>query len=123
MTTSTSQISYHWEITGIGTITDSQLGLVVTDVYYAYSGHLQIQSDSPECWTQYFGGTVKIGDPNPQTYTEFSKLNKDQVIEWVKSEIGQTNIDSLTQDIQKSLQSQQHAYLANIQWHQLPWEV
>lgn len=122
MTTSTSQISYAWEITGIGTLPDPQLGLVVTDLYWAYEGRLQIQSDSPECWLQVFSGAVKVSEPNPQSFTQFNQLTKAEVVAWVQDKLGQVSIDSMTADIVKSIQSQQHAYLANIEWQGLPWQ-
>jgi len=121
MTTSTSQISYTWDITGIGTIQDPQLGLVVTDLYWVYEGRLQVQSDSPEFWLQAYSGAVKLNDPNPQTFTQFQNLTKVEVLAWVQSKLGQQSIDSMTADIVKSIQSQQHAYLANIDWQPLPW--
>lgn len=122
MTTSTTQIIYQWDITGIGTINDPQLGLVVTDVYWVYDGRLLVQPNALDFWMQAFSGSVKVGNPNPQTFIEFSKLTKAEVLAWVQSQLGQVSIDSMTADIIKSIDSQKHAYEANIEWQPLPWE-
>ena len=121
MTTSTTIISYAWEITGIGTLQDPQLGLIVTDIYYAYEGRLQVSPNSLECWLQVFSGAVKLGPPDPQDFIQFSQLTKDEVVVWVQNKLGQISVDSMTADIVKSIESQKHAYVANVDWQPLPW--
>lgn len=122
MTTSTSVISYKWEIAGIGTVTDPVLGLVVQDVYYAYSGSLLISPTDVQVWQQYQGGSVKLDSPDPVDFISFQNLTEAEVIAWVQSILGQEIIDKMTTNIEISIQSQRDAYINNIDWQPLPWQ-
>ena len=122
MTTSTTTISYNWKISGLGTREDAELGLIVTNVYWIYQGHLRVNEQDANCWEHLIPGCLELADPDPNQFTEFVKLSEAQVIDWVQEHIGVTAIDSYTKEIETSIRGQQSAFLNQVEWQTLPWQ-
>ena len=40
-------------------------------------------------------GSVGLGDPDPDSFTPFSELTKDEVIGWVKSALGEEQVTAI----------------------------
>lgn len=49
-------------------------------------------------------GSVGFGDPDPGNYTPFDQLTEDQVIGWVKSALGDEQVDSIETALAEQIQ-------------------
>lgn len=49
-------------------------------------------------------GRISVADPDPQYYTPFSELSKDQVIIWLESSLGVEEISRLKDVVKKQLE-------------------
>ena len=120
-TTSTSTISYLWDITGLVTVnTYTGYTNVVTDVLWTLTGTLAIPNLEPQTWTSVIqGDQIVTFDPN--NFTDFNNLTKSQVIDWVQNSIGSTAVDQYQIQIADNIASLQNIYYGGGDYQPLPW--
>jgi hypothetical protein len=120
-TTSTSAISYLWDITGLVTVnTYTGYTNVVTDVLWTLTGTVGIPNLEPQTWTSVIQGD-QIVTFDPDNFTDFNNLTKSQVVDWVQNSIGSTAVDQYQIQIADNIASQQNIYYSGGDYQPLPW--
>jgi hypothetical protein len=120
-TTSTSIISYLWDITGLVTVnTYTGYTNVVTDVLWTLTGTVGIPNLEPQIWTSMIQGD-QIVTFDPDNFTDFNNLTKSQVIDWVQNSIGSTAVDQYQIQIADNIASLQNIYYGGGDYQPLPW--
>jgi hypothetical protein len=119
-TTATNTTTYTWNIVGLYSVnTYTGYPLVVTDVMWNYSGERWLPDYSTSYQASVAGDQVVHFDPN--NFTDFYSLTEEQVIDWVKADLGTAAIDQYTQQIDATIASQANAATQSGQYQPLPW--
>ena len=120
MTTSTNTIIYTWNITGLYTVnTYTGYPLVVTDVMWNLSGERWL----PDYSTSYqasVNGDQRVNF-DPENFTDFTQLTEAEVIAWVQADLGQRAIDQYTDQIVRTIASQENTAGQSGEYQPLPW--
>lgn len=62
-------------------------------------------------------GSVGFGEPDPNNYTPFDELTKDQVIGWVKDALGAEQVASIESSLQAQIQEKLNpTHSAGVPW-------
>ena len=80
-------ITYKWIIESMECVlSENGMNNIVKTVNYQYIG-----SDGTNEYTVF--GKVDLGDPDPNTYIQYSSLTENTVISWVSSKVGTYNVN------------------------------
>ena len=74
-------ITYKWNFPAFDCRLDEQLDKVVTTVHWRYRG-----TDEKGAKAEIYGAQA-VGDPNPEVFTAYPEISKEQVISWMESMI------------------------------------
>lgn len=83
-------ITYEWDFPAFDCRLDEQLDRVVTTVHWTYKG---IDEDGITGFTY---GAQTVEEPNPDAFTPYPEISKEQVIGWMESV---TDIQAMQEDI------------------------
>jgi hypothetical protein len=120
-TTSTSTISYEWDIIGLVTVnTYTGYTNVVTDVLWTITGTVGIPDLEPQTWTSVIQGD-QIVTFDPDNFTDFNNLTKSQVVGWIQNSIGSTAVIRYQNQIADNIASLQNIYYGGGDYQPLPW--
>ena len=62
-------------------------------------------------------GSVGFGDPDPDNYTPFDQLLEDQVIDWVKTALGDEQVASIEASLEAQIQEKLNpTHAAGLPW-------
>ena len=62
-------------------------------------------------------GSVGFGDPDPDNYTPFDQLLEDQVIDWVKTALGDEQVASIEASLETQIQEKLNpTHAAGLPW-------
>jgi hypothetical protein len=119
-TTATNTTTYTWNIVGLYSVnTYTGYPLVVTDVMWNYSGERWLPDYNTSYQASVAGDQVVNFDPN--NFTDFYSLTEEQVIDWVKADLGTAAIDQYTQQIDATIASQANITTQSGEYQPLPW--
>lgn len=62
-------------------------------------------------------GSVGLGDPDPDNYTPFDEITKDQAVGWVKDALGAEQVASIESALEKQIQEKLNpTHSAGVPW-------
>ena len=88
-------ITYNWTISALDCkVDDNGLQDVVTTVHWRYRG-----TDEDDITAEAYGAQA-VGEPNPDAFTPYPNLSKEQVVGWLESEM---DMEQLNQNIETQI--------------------
>lgn len=63
-------------------------------------------------------GSIGFGEPDPQDFTAYLGLTFDEVIGWVKTSMGQEQVDAMEEALANNIELQKHPKIVTLP---LPW--
>ena len=88
-------ITYKWIFSAFDCKVDENLDKVVTTVHWRYSG-----TDEDGISSEVYGAQA-VGEPNPDAFTPYPDLSKEQVIGWMESVI---DMEEMNDNIAKQIE-------------------
>ena len=77
-----------------------------------YNGYWSVTATREEAddivFTADRGGTVSFGDPDPNNFTPYDQLTKNQVVGWVLNALGSEQVETICEGLTTQLDSKQN---------------
>jgi hypothetical protein len=126
MTTTSTTITFTWNITGLTTINnDPRFPNEVNNVMWlltAYRGY--IWNDQAVTLEGVVSGNQMVPDPtDPNTYINFNNLTEAEVVEWVKTQLGPNAVVQYENQAVANIQSQIDIFETAAEYQPLPWRT
>ena len=103
-----------WKI--VDTTRDISTGLVI-EITYLYEAILSSELSRTI-------STLNVtGDPTSLNFIEFADLNEQTILQWVKSALGQQQVNEIETNVQAEVTAKQAAADAVTVKHGLPWSI
>jgi hypothetical protein len=94
-------LNYTWRLSSLKALTKSSDGIVspITSVYW------RLQATDGKKFAEVTGvQEFNQNNINAETFTEFSKLTKDDIIGWVQQELGVEAIETMKKNLAQNIQ-------------------
>ena len=77
-----------------------------------------VEVDGTETYTASGYGSVGFGEPDPDSFTEYSDITEDEAIEWVKETLGSDQVLTIGESLLNQIASQKNPPIVVLP---LPW--
>jgi hypothetical protein len=104
-------INYNWTFSAFDCNLDEQLDKVVTTVHWRYKG-----TDQDGTTAETYGAQA-VGEPNPDAFTPYPEINKEQVIGWMESVM---DIEAMQENITNQISLTKNPVTATLP---APWQT
>jgi len=124
MTTTSTTITFTWNITGLTTINnDSRFPNEVNNVMWLLTAHRgYIWNDQAVTLEGVVAGNQMVPNPtDPNTYINFNNLTEAEVVEWVKTQLGPDAVVQYENQAVANIQSQIDVFETAAEYRSLPW--
>lgn len=109
-------VEFTWSIAQLETApTEDSLTDVVKTAHWCLNAS-EVDGDKTYQTGSY--GSVSFGEPSPQDFTAYSGLTLDEVIGWVKSTLGQMQVDNMEAALTQGIENQKNPPIVVLP---LPW--
>jgi hypothetical protein len=104
-------VTYEWNFPAFDCRLDEQLDRVVTAVHWVYTG---VDEDGV---TGFMYGSQAVGEPNPDAFTPYPQISKDQVIGWIEPVM---DIETMQENITDQINLTKHPVITTLP---APWQT
>jgi hypothetical protein len=109
-------IVFAWGIAQLETaVSEDGLTDVVKTAHWTFTA-TEVDGDKTYVASSY--SSIGFGAPDPQDFTAYAGLTFDEVVSWIKTVMGQEQVDAMEEALANNIELQKHPKIVNLP---LPW--